>query len=347
MPSSVSKEPKVIVVGYSSRLIGGVTYVTNILLNNFTNMKLHPYLYCYSPKYKAIAYYLFSVCKFAVILCNIYQRNIIHLVIGSTGDVIRSVPYIWLSKIMGLKVCAQYQKSADIVFEKITPNLLKSLIKTTFKLVNIHCFPSKRLKLCFEANFPYSIKSMIIPNAPGDNWINIPVLPRKERYRDIVFLGRWSWEKGVNDLVESMSRIKSDVICEIYTDVVPTEAYKNCTFHSWVDEKELMDILRTAKLLVLPSYAEAYPTVLLDAAACGTPFIASDVAGIPDIAEESGAGCVFEVGKISRLTDLIDQMLADEMTWQEMSRNGKAWSKSLTEENIKRQWLDLYSLLDK
>jgi glycosyltransferase involved in cell wall biosynthesis len=98
--------------------------------------------------------------------------------------------------------------------------------------------------------------------------------------------------------------------------------------------------------VILPSYAEAYPTVLLEAAACGTPFLASNIAGIPDIVEESGGGRVFEVGNVSMLAEVIDEILTDEVKWLEMSKNGKRWVKTLSEEKIKRQWLNVYNLLD-
>jgi glycosyltransferase involved in cell wall biosynthesis len=46
---------------------------------------------------------------------------------------------------------------------------------------------------------------------------------------------------------------------------------------------ELPDWYRAADVLVLPSYSEGVPNVLLEAAACGTPCVASRVGGVPEI----------------------------------------------------------------
>lgn len=47
----------------------------------------------------------------------------------------------------------------------------------------------------------------------------------------------------------------------------------------------LADWYRAASLVVLPSLSEGVPNVLLEAIACGTPFVASNVGGIPEIAD--------------------------------------------------------------
>ena len=48
--------------------------------------------------------------------------------------------------------------------------------------------------------------------------------------------------------------------------------------------RQLADWYRAANVAVLPSWSEGIPNVLLEAIACGTPFVATKVGGIPEIA---------------------------------------------------------------
>ena len=53
-----------------------------------------------------------------------------------------------------------------------------------------------------------------------------------------------------------------------------------------VHHDELGDWYRAADLTVLPSQSEGVPNVLRESLACGTPFVASEVGGIPEIAAD-------------------------------------------------------------
>jgi glycosyltransferase involved in cell wall biosynthesis len=71
----------------------------------------------------------------------------------------------------------------------------------------------------------------------------------------------------------------------------------------------LPDWYRAADLMVLPSRSEGTPNVLLESIACGTPFVASGVGGIPEIAAE-GVDRVVPPGDTAALADAIEQQLA-------------------------------------
>src|SRR5262249_25688751 len=58
-------------------------------------------------------------------------------------------------------------------------------------------------------------------------------------------------------------------------------------FAGAVGQEQLPDWYRAADVTVLPSRSEGIPNVLRESLACGTPFVASQVGGIPEIADEA------------------------------------------------------------
>jgi glycosyltransferase involved in cell wall biosynthesis len=73
---------------------------------------------------------------------------------------------------------------------------------------------------------------------------------------------------------------------------------------------QLPDWYRAADLFVLPSHSEGVPVVLLEAAACGTPFVASRVGGIPEIAH-LGRSRLVPAGDARALAQAILDSLAE------------------------------------
>jgi glycosyltransferase involved in cell wall biosynthesis len=72
----------------------------------------------------------------------------------------------------------------------------------------------------------------------------------------------------------------------------------------------LPDWYRSADVLVLPSHSEGVPSVLVEASACGTPYVASRVGGIPEIAH-LGRGRLVAPGEASLLARAIREAVDD------------------------------------
>jgi glycosyltransferase involved in cell wall biosynthesis len=73
---------------------------------------------------------------------------------------------------------------------------------------------------------------------------------------------------------------------------------------------KLPDWYRAASVFVLPSHSEGVPHVLLEALASGTPFVASRVGGIPEIAHH-GINRLVPSGDVSRLAEALAATLQE------------------------------------
>ncbi|MBL9120395.1 MAG: glycosyltransferase [Phycisphaerae bacterium] len=105
--------------------------------------------------------------------------------------------------------------------------------------------------------------------------------------------------KGIDLLIEALDQVKDGGV-PIRSVIIGSgplrrsleqEAHRRHLPISFLGARShatLPDWFRAANVVVLPSRAEGVPNVLLESSACGTPWIASAVGGIPEIAEAFG-----------------------------------------------------------
>lgn len=72
---------------------------------------------------------------------------------------------------------------------------------------------------------------------------------------------------------------------------------------------ELVKLYSTADVLINPTYADTFPTVNLEALACGTPVITYKTGGSPEAIDKK-TGVVIEQGNVFGLADAIKNMKA-------------------------------------
>jgi glycosyltransferase involved in cell wall biosynthesis len=134
----------------------------------------------------------------------------------------------------------------------------------------------------------------------------------------VLFLGRFSPEKGCHLLVEAFERIQTDVklvmagassYCEEYCRELRKHASERILVLEWVSGETLDELLTNAMVFVLPSDLEGLSLALLDAMGAGLCVLTSDVPENREVVD--GAGFTFERGSASDLADRLRFLIAN------------------------------------
>ena len=93
----------------------------------------------------------------------------------------------------------------------------------------------------------------------------------------------------------------------------------------WISGEQVRALLQASRALVLPSFAEGLPVVIMESFALGRPVISSYVAGIPELVEPGRSGWLVPAGAVAPLVAALREALATPATrLSEMGAVGRA-----------------------
>ncbi len=128
-----------------------------------------------------------------------------------------------------------------------------------------------------------------------------------ERENVVGYVGRLSEEKGVLNFVRAIPRIlergeeiefpiggDGQLRDEIEKNINDESLSSKVKLRGWIPHDEIPGYLNELRLLVLPSYTEGLPNVMLEAMACGTPVLATPVGAISDVIKDGETGFIME-----------------------------------------------------
>lgn len=149
--------------------------------------------------------------------------------------------------------------------------------------------------------------------------------PPSDRDDYVLFLGRLEMNnKGLDTLLEAVRRLGSTRVLlagrgrdeqrlREMASGLPVE------FLGFVSEERKRDLLKNARAFVLPSRFEGWGIAVLEAAACGTPVVVSDIPEL-NYALEDGYGVSFRTGDAGALAQALEALLRDEEAREDMRR---------------------------
>lgn len=97
-----------------------------------------------------------------------------------------------------------------------------------------------------------------------------------------------------------------------------------------------------AEVVVMPSHYESFGMVALEAMACGTPVIASQVGGLAFLVQDGVTGYTVPAEDHVALCEKLTGLLGEESLRQEMGRNAAAYAQNYDWEKIAQQIVEVY-----
>jgi glycosyltransferase involved in cell wall biosynthesis len=157
----------------------------------------------------------------------------------------------------------------------------------------------------------------------------------KQRKFALTFVGHVIKEKGIFELVNACSTVNEIDELQIIGASYPSmkeelseiSGKKNnkewLKFYGNIGNDEVLDIIHDSNILVLPSYTEGFPMVILEAMSMGCAVIATDVGAIPDmlgVRSDLPCGICVPVRNIDELRNAILSLVNDPTRTQMMGR---------------------------
>lgn len=148
-----------------------------------------------------------------------------------------------------------------------------------------------------------------------------------------LFLGRLNKDKGVLDLIRSFEIVQERHPDSALLIVGPDEEnifslikdhhlYNKNIFHHPATTKP-EEFMAMANVLCIPSYREGFGTVVIEASACGTPSIGSNIYGLSDAIEDNRSGYLFKAGNVYDLAKKMIYSLENPTKLKELSEYGR------------------------
>jgi colanic acid/amylovoran biosynthesis glycosyltransferase len=147
--------------------------------------------------------------------------------------------------------------------------------------------------------------------------VPIPATPR------VVCVGRLSAEKGQLLLLNAVSHLArkgtqlelvlagdGDMRPELESQIAHQNLQGQVRITGWISSQQVREEILAARALVLPSFTEGLPVVIMEAMALQRPVLATYVGGIPELVRPGVDGWLFPAGDVNRLVAVLEEFLA-------------------------------------
>jgi GT2 family glycosyltransferase len=298
-------------------------------------------------------------------IVKIYQRekpDIVHHV------AIKPVLYgSWAAKIAGIPLVVNAIAGLGFIFVaqgkklSIVRKIVQLAYKTAFfprNTIGIFQNPDD-LNLFINAGITKKKRAIIIKGSGVNTSVYIDK-PEKNGSPCVVLASRMLWDKGVGEFVDAAKQIRKRGVEGRFILVgdpdpenpmsIPVDILKKWNDDKivewWNHSEKIPDIFSESNIVVLPSYREGLPKVLLEAASCGRAIVATDVPGCREIVRNDVNGFLVPPYDSNALAGAILKLINDSDFRARMGKRGRMIvEKEFSEDIVVEQTMGIYNRL--
>jgi glycosyltransferase involved in cell wall biosynthesis len=166
---------------------------------------------------------------------------------------------------------------------------------------------------------------------------------RRPRVPSFLYVGRLKRYKGIGLAIEALALARrqrpdlrleiagtGDYRTELERQVTRLDLDKAVTFHGFVSEERKIDLMRWAWANVFPSPKEGWGITVIEAAACGTPSLASESPGLRDSVRHGETGFLVPHGDVAGLAARMVELADSPMLVARLGDRARAFAEGLT-----------------
>ncbi len=284
----------------------------------------------------AAVFSAFAVARAAARVAGLAVRgraSVLHLNVAERGSVVRKGVLLAVARLFGVPVVLHLHAAQIVAFHAALPGPVRALVGLMFR--------SAQMVVVLGEPWRLWVASL---GVPGER---IRVLrngvPRLSGWRArgagapfrLLFLGNLFARKGIADLLAALARLgPRDAPCTLVVagggDVAGHEALAEALgiggrvrFAGWVDQAGAAACLAEADALVLPSYDEGLPLVILEALSLGVPVVCTPVGAIGEVLADGDTALLVPPGDVAALAGALRRLAGDTALAARLSERGR------------------------
>lgn len=263
---------------------GGVSILVQQLLEYLEDNNIQ-HIHIQTNKYEGkLAFaknYIYTVFSF---LKNVHNTNIIFANVASNGMYYLLPPLLFISKLLKkMFITRVFAGNPPSSYENASYSR-RSAYKYLYKNSSILFFETKYLVEYYQK---INQNTFWFPNIR-----KATNLHREGAYKKrFIYLGYIKKEKGLHELLRASNELDKSYTIDIYGTLIDIERAlinnSNVNYFGPLEPKDVLSTMAKYDVLILPSYREGYPGVIIEAFSLGLPVIATSLQSISEIVDSS------------------------------------------------------------